>query len=268
VTAALKQIDELFLAAKWIDTPTGGLFDMPLADDVENVAAIVVETAGTVTDGPNPVFSQLQFGVAPLWTTGRIRVSLQVLQDSAVLQDYLAVAFARRFARGMGAQFVTTLLAGIGTTSAAGASTLMADDLLTAIGAVDEEYARKGAWLMRYSTWIAIRKLTDSPGALSDRFIKNIAQVDANMRPYLLERPVYFCPGLDAIGAGKSPVVFGDLQRFIVRSVGPEQVVNKYVEMFMANYQIGFEGVWRVEGKLLLASGTDTPIIALRMPLS
>jgi len=38
VTATLKQIDELFLAVKWIDTPTGGTFDLPLADDISNVA--------------------------------------------------------------------------------------------------------------------------------------------------------------------------------------------------------------------------------------
>src|SRR5262249_20165555 len=116
VTATLKQIDELFLAAEWIDTPTGGTFDLPLADDIGNVAATVVETTGPVLDGPNPAFSQLQFGVAPMWSTGRIKASLQVVQDSPVLEDYLAAAFARRFARGIGAQFVTDLLAGIGTT--------------------------------------------------------------------------------------------------------------------------------------------------------
>jgi len=40
------------------------------------------------------------------------------------------------------------------------------------------------------------------------------------------------------------------------------------VEVFMPNHQIAFEGVWRVEGKLLTASGTDAPIVALRQPLS
>src|SRR5262249_38687822 len=162
VTATLKQIDELFLAAEWIDTPTGGTFDLPLADDIGNVAATVVETTGPVLDGPNPAFSQLQFGVAPMWSTGRIKASLQVVQDSPVLEDYLAAAFARRFARGIGAQFVTDLLAGIGTTSAAGPTTLVPDDLHAVVGAVDEEYARNGAWLMRYGTWISIRKLVES----------------------------------------------------------------------------------------------------------
>ena len=265
VTARLQQIDELFLAARWIDTATGGVFDMPLADDTSNVAATVIETSGTVTDGPNPTFSNLQFGSAPLWSTGRIKASVQIVQDSPVLQDYLANTFARRFARGLGAQFVTTLLAGIGTTAAASPTTLAPDDLHALVGAVDEEYARNGAWLMRYGTWIAIRKMTTS----NHYFLSNTAQVDGGMRPYLLERPVYFCPSLDAIGAGKSPVVFGDLQqRFIVRSVGSEQIVNKYMEAFMVNHQLGFEGVWRVEGQLLKASGGDAPIVALRQPLS
>jgi len=191
--------------------------------------------------------------------------SLHVVQDSPVLQDYLAATFARRFARGLGANLISTLMSGIGTVSAAGPGALVADDLHTLIGAVDEEYARNGSWLMRYSTWLALRKLTES----NHRFISNNAQVDSNMRPYLLERPVYFSGSgtIDAIGAGKSPIVFGDPQRFIVRSVGSKQVVNKYIEAFIPNDQLGFEGVWRVEGKLLKASGPDAPIVALRQPL-
>jgi HK97 family phage major capsid protein len=265
VTATLKQLDELFLAAQWINTTTGGTFDLPLADDIGNVAATVVETTGPVTDGPNPAFSQLQFGVAPLWSTGRIKCSVQLAQDSPAIEDYLARAFARRFARGMGATFVATLLSGIGTISSSSSSALVPDDLHTLIGGVDEEYARRGAWLMRYSTWIALRKMTKS----NHRFISNNAQVDpATMRPYLLERPVYFCPGMDAIGAGKSPVIFGDLQRFVVRSVGTEQTIYKYLEAFMANHEIAWEGIWRTEGKLLKASSGDAPIVALRQPLS
>ena len=159
---------------------------------------------------------------------------------------------------------MSTLLSGIGTTSAAGPTTLVPDDLHAAVGAVDEEYARNGAWLMRYLSWMAIRKFAES----NHRFISNNAQVDGSMRPYLLERPVYFCPGMDAIGLGKSPIVFGALDRLIVRSVGTEQTVNKYVEAFMPTHEIAFEGVMRTEGKLLKASGTDAPIIALRQPLS
>jgi HK97 family phage major capsid protein len=263
VISTLKQIDELFLCARWIDTPTESTFDVPLADDIGNVAATVVE-AGAVVEGPNPAFSQLQFGVAPLWSTGRILASLQVVQDSPVLQDYLAAAFARRFQRGIGAQFVTELMSGIATTTSSSSTALVPDDLHTLIGAVDEQYSRRGSWLMRYSTWIALRKLTES----NHRFLSNNAAVGPDGRPFLLERPVYFCPGLDPIGSGKSPIVFGDMSRFIVRSVGSEQTVNKYIEAFMANHQIGFEGVWRVEGKLLKASGTDAPIVALRQPLS
>jgi len=204
VIPTLKQRDELFLAARWVDTPSGGPFDMPLEDDISNAAAVVIETSGTVSDGPNAQFSQLQFGVAPIWSTGRIKLSLQLLQDSPVIEDALAKAFAKRFQRGMGAQFITTLLAGIGTTSAASPTSLTPDDLLNLIGGVDEEYARSGGWLMRYSTWIAIRKMITS----NHYFVSNNAQVDSNMRPFLLERPVFFCPSMDAIGAGKIPVIF------------------------------------------------------------
>jgi len=61
-------------------------------------------------------------------------------------------------------------------------------------------------------------------------FRRNVAYQDAQGRRYLLEHPVYICPSLDDIGAGNKPICFGNVQRFIARSAGSEQVVNKYVE--------------------------------------
>ena len=234
-----------------------------MADDTSNVAAKVVENTG-VTEGPNPTFAQLQFGVCPLWSTGRILASLQLTQDSPVLFDYLTAEFARRFARGLGASFITTLLAGVDSFSAASASGITPDDLLGLMGAVDAAYAMRGGWLMNWSTWLSVKKLRTS----DHYFATEVTGVDDSGHYTLLQRPVCICPSLDNLGIGKKPILYGDLQRFVARSVNATQTVNKYIEAFMANHQLGFEGIWRVDSALAKASATDAPIKALYMPLS
>jgi HK97 family phage major capsid protein len=264
VLAQLKQIDELFLACRWINTSTGNPLDLPVADDTANDAAVIVENA-LMDDGSNMQFAQVQFGNTPLWSTKRIKVSLQLAQDSPILvADYLAPAFAQRFQRGISAQFITSLLASADEYGSSSTSTITPDDLFGIMGSLDDAYGLRASWLMNLKTWLAIRKLTTT----NHYFVGNVAYQDAQGRRYLLEHPVYICPSLDDIGAGNKPICFGNMQRFIARSVGSEQTVNKYVEAFMVNHQLGFEGIWRVDGKLAKCSATDAPIKALRMPLS
>jgi len=261
--AQMKMVDELFTAVRWIITSTGRTLDIPMADDTSNVAAIVVEN-GPVAAGPNPTFAQLQFGNAPLWSTGRILMSLQLLEDSPIIYDYLVATFARRFALALGAQFINTLLAAVTSFNAASSSAITPDDLLGLMGAPDPAYAMRGSWLMSWGTWIAVRELNTS----NRYFCGGGVSQDPDGRYRLLRRPVFICNSLDSIGAGKRPILYGNLQRFVVRSVFAEQTVNKYNEIFMLTHQVGFEGVWRVDGALALAGATDAPIIALYMPLS
>jgi HK97 family phage major capsid protein len=266
VIQQMRQFDELFLAARWITTPNGRPLDIPLADDTEdaNVAKVVAENAAWSGDPINPTFSQLQFGNAPLWSTGRLKLSVQLLEDSPVIFGYLRDTFARRFARGMGAAFITTLLSAVTNFSAAATGAVAADDLFGLMAALDPSYSVQGSWLMSWSSWLAIRKLKST----SRYFIGEIGGRDATGRLMLLDRPVYICPSLAAIGAGNQPILFGDLKRFIVRSVFGEQVVNRYSEIYQPTAQVGFEGIWRADSALAVASATDVPVLALHNPLS
>jgi HK97 family phage major capsid protein len=263
VLSRLKQIDELFLACRFLNTSTGGPLDMPLADDTANDAAVIVENG--VVNQANMKFSQLQFGDAPLWSTAQMLVSVQLATDSPVLvSDYLARAFAGRFQRGISKAFITSLLADADEYGSSSTSTVTPDDLFGIMGSLDDAYGIRASWVMNLKTWLAIRKLT----TVNHYFVGNIAERDAQGRRYLLDRPVFICPTLDDLGAGNKPILFGDMQRFVARSVGPEQTVNKFVELFMPNHQLGFEGTWKLHGKLAKCSATDAPIKALRMPLS
>ena len=266
VIQQMRLVDELFVAARWITVASGRPLDIPLADDSEdsNIAKVVSENAAWSGDPVNPTFAQLAFGNASLWSTGRILVSLQLLQDSPVIYDFLTTTFARRFARGMGASFISTLLSGLPTFNAAGAGAITPEDLFGLMEAVDPAYSVMGGWLLNWSSWLAIRKLKST----SRYFVGEIARRDADGRLTLLDRPVYICPSLANIGAGNVSVLFGSLKRFVVRSVFSEQTINRYSEVFMPNHQVGFEGTWRVDASLATASNTDAPIIGLRNPLS
>ncbi len=265
VIARMKAYDGLFDCARWFISATGRTLDIPLADDVANVATIVTEN-GPVIEGANPAFSQLQFGTASLWSTGRILLSLQLLEDSPVIYDYLVDAFAQRFARGMGASFITVLLAGVGSFSGASSTAVSATDLFGLVGAVNSAYARRGSWLMSWKTLVYVFKNLITSATAGDALLR--ARTDAEGHYLLLEKPVYICDSLDDVGAGKRPILYGDMARFAVRSVTAEQTVNKYSEAFMVNHQIGFEGVWRADSALVTTNASDAPIVALRMPLS
>jgi HK97 family phage major capsid protein len=266
VIQQMREVDELFAAARWITTPNGRPLDIPLADDTEdnNIAKIVSENAAWSGDPVNPTFAQLQFGNAPLWSTGRLKLSLQLVQDSPVIYEYLRDTFARRFARGMGAAFITTLLSAVTNFSAAGTGAITPEDLFGVMNAVDPAYSVQGGWLMNWSTWLAIRKLKST----SRYFVGEIARRDATGRLTLLDRPVFITPSLADIGAGNQPIVYGDLKRFIIRTVYAEQTVNKYSEAFMPTGQVGFEGVFRADSSLAVASATDYPCKAVHSPLS
>jgi HK97 family phage major capsid protein len=265
VIGQMKAYDGIFDAARWFVTATGTTMDIPLADDTANVGAVVVEN-NQVLEGANPAFLQLQFGSASLWSTGRILLSLQLLEDSPVIYDFLVQTFAQRFARGMGAQFIATLLAGVENFSAAHSTYLSPDDLFGLVGSIDAAYAKKGSWLMSLSTLMYIFKTFVTTSTAGDALLR--ATTDDSGHYLLLARPVYLCDSLDDVGAGGRPILYGDMQRFAVRSVAAEQTVNRYSEVFMPTHRIGFEGVWRVDAALAKASATDAPIKALRMPLS
>jgi HK97 family phage major capsid protein len=88
---------------------------------------------------------------------------------------------------------------------------------------------------------------------------------DANGHYLLYEKPVFISPGMPDIGAGATPVLFGDWNRLIVRNVPTEAVVRRYDELYLANMQVGYEMLFRADAQILHAGGSgDNPIQALK----
>jgi HK97 family phage major capsid protein len=180
------------------------------------------------------------------------------------LADFLARAFARRIARGAGKAFLTTLLTAAdvgGTTTSPTAITI--DELIDLQGAIDAEYWAQSSWLMNLKSWLTIRKLQST----NHYYVAENAESTDSGRPVFLNRPVYICPNLADLQASSKPIVFGDLNRFIVRAVNRQQEIFRHDQLFLASKSsIGWQAFWRMDGAFVKAGGSsDKPIVALQM---
>jgi HK97 family phage major capsid protein len=254
----LKQTDELFSLAMMFETKTGAPTGYPILDDTGAAAAIVAEQgASTEVD---EVFAALSFGQCPTYRSGTVIVSVELAADSAFdLEGLTAGAFAIRFARGVGAAYVATLLtsAALGVT-AASATAIAGDELIELTGEIDSAYLPNASWLMLRSTFLTISQLTGSSG----NFLFP-SRRDANNRPTLLDFPVYFSPSMGPMTANGKSVSFGDHSKFVRRQVKDSLQVRTLVELYAASGKVGYLGYLRCDGGLLL-SGSNIPVAYLQ----
>lgn len=254
----LQQTDELFSLAMLFETRTGSATGYPVLSDTSASAAIVAEQgASTEVD---EVFAALSFGQCPTWRSGTVIASVELANDSAFdLEGLTAGAFAIRFARGVGAAYVATLLtsAALGVT-AASATAIAGDELIELTGEIDSAYLPNASWLMLRSTFLTISQLVGSSG----NFLFP-SRRDANNRPTLLDFPVYFSPSMGAMTAGLKSVSFGDHSKFVRRQVKDSLQIRTLVELYAASGKIGYLAYLRADGGLLL-SGSNIPVAYLQ----
>jgi HK97 family phage major capsid protein len=262
VTDLLVQYDQLFDVAQVYLTNTGRACGFPLSDDAAVGAAIVSES-GSSNQSADAVFGNIAFSACPTWRTGLIRASVELTQDSAFdFQGLLARAFARRFAKGIGAAFVTKLLTSATAGVTAASTTAIAPgEIHDLVSSVDDAYSSnpQTGFLMRRSTLTAIRKLVGTSGNFMFE-----AERDADGNPLLLGYRVYISPATGDLTASAKPILFGDLSMFIRRSVKDSLVVKSYVERFAEFGQCALEGFWRMDGDLAKSSSV-VPIKYLAM---
>src|SRR5262249_19394716 len=158
----MKQYDQLFDVVTWLPTESGAKFSIPSMDDTATSAVMVSESTQNAQDDFTDI-SAVNFDQVPLWRTGNVKVSLELLQDSGIdLEQLFADRFAVRFARGLGPVLVALVKANasVGQTTAS-PSAIAPDELYDLVGSLDPAYAASPScgWLLNYSTLIAILKL-------------------------------------------------------------------------------------------------------------
>ena len=178
-----------------------------------------------------PTMAEVTFNAYTL-SSGMVTVSWELLQDASInvdqlLADQLAARIGRSLdtaiTTGSGSGQPTGFLTNAGSTgipsgniyTAASASALVLDDLISAINLLDVAYqSRPGVrWAMNATTLTALRKLKDSQG----RYLVNDAVNGA--APTIFGYPVVVAPAMSNIGTGNKSVVLADFSKYVIRQV-------------------------------------------------
>jgi HK97 family phage major capsid protein/HK97 family phage prohead protease len=168
-----------------------------------------------------PIYDQVSLTPHELATY--IDVSNALLEDNAYdLEAELAADLAEAFGIAEGAAFVSGdgtgkpkgLLAAVSAEVKTGAaanfaSSNPADVLFSAFHAIPGVHAQNGVWLMNRTTLGTVRKWKDGQG----RYL--VADpIAADAPTTLLGRPIVEATDMPNVGAGNSPIVFGDLSAY------------------------------------------------------
>lgn len=272
---------------KVLETATGNVLPYPTNNDTNEAWTIVGEGVQVSDQGQTPNYptpgtapsgqpGDLGLGSIPLnaykGTTGLIRVSLELLQDSAFnLENFLTQAFAVRLGRGY--EFYLTQGTGVNQPSgiipqiaASGASPITAagsstndgssntgansigyQDIINLIHSVDPTY-RKGAsvkFMFHDQTLRFLRTLLDKFGRpYWQPSVKDGEPDTFAGYPYVINQ------SMAQIAASATTVAFGDFSKFLVRKVRDLQVL-RLDERFADFGQVAYVAFSRIDSKLI-----------------
>lgn len=224
-------------------------------------AATLVTEAGAYSN-TEPTAGHITF--APYKYTKMSKASEEVVADSRfdiwaqILQpDYLqafAAAENIAFTVGTGSGQPQGVVTGATATpvTAAAAATIAADDLINVYHGLDYKYRPNAKFMMADATLQAVKKLKDSTGSYLWGPGLNGAQ-----EGMLLGKPVVVNNSMAAIGTTNKSVLFGDFSYFWVAD-WQEIAVQRLVELFAGNGQIGFRALKRFDSHVMLAAAFIT----------
>ena len=268
-----------------LETATGNVLPYPTNNDTNEAWYIIAEAAQVSDQGQTPNYStagtaptgqpgnlgmgQVNFGA---WkgTTGLVRVSLELLQDSAFdLEDFLKNAFAVRMGRGyeyyltrgsgvnqptgiltavVASGQAATIATGSSTndgTGATGSNSIGTNDLISLEHAIDPTYRRGGKFMLNDSTLKAIKQLLDKYGR--PLWVPGLA---VNAPDTILGYEYIINQSLPSIAAAANTVLFGALNKFIMRKVRDLSVL-RLDERFADFGEVAFIAFSRIDSNLV-----------------
>ncbi|MFC7929167.1 phage major capsid protein [Streptomyces cinereoruber] len=240
--------------AEVITTQTGATLPWPTNDDTANVGAILAEN--TQVTEQDVTIGQADIG-AYMYTSKQVRVSYQLLQDSAFdLESWLARKLGERIGRIQNTHFTTgtgssqpegvQTNAVIAKTGAAGQVTSVTyDDLIDLMHSIDPAYRNGGrqAWMMHDTTLAAARKLKDSQGRPLWE-----PSLQAGVPDSLLGHRIVVNQDMPVMAASARSILFGDFYAgYLIRDVQDVQFL-RLAERYADYLQVGFLAFARADG--------------------
>ncbi len=251
--------------AEQLNTSTGAPIEYPTNDDTANSGDITAEH-DAVASGADMVFGQVNLGAYKYTSAGAgsnlpLRVSVELLQDSAFdIEGLISRKLGMRIHRKQSVHAVTGT--GVGQPLGVMASSLTSDrdldtddtpdyeDLVEFQDMLDEEYAPNAKWLMRKSTWSALRLAVDLNGR--PLIQEANASIQGLPQKRLLGHEVIIDEAVPAINSAADTYImaFGDFREAYVwrRVAGLVVVVNPYTRA--ANGEVEFTAWERADGTI------------------
>lgn len=238
--------------AEVIRTQTGAELTWPTVDDTSNEGHIVGENT-TVTD--TGVTTGARTWSAYKFTSDLIKVPQELLEDSAFdLVSVIGEFCGERIGRGSNRKYtvgtgsgqpsgiVTSATSGV---TAASATAVAADELISLIHSVDPAYRLGSRFMFNDSTLLAIRKLKDGNGKYLFQDNPQLGQPDLiHGYPYTINQHVA------SIATGAKAILFGQFSKYKIRDVSTLRM-RRLVERFADTDQEGFVAFFRTDGGLL-----------------
>ena len=197
-----------------------------------------------VTGGTAPtVQNQPRFGQERIpvhsWAPDAIEITTELLEDSAAnLDTVLAQIIAETkaldedsaFLNGTGVnQPLGILNSGLSTVNSGSAAALTYPGLLDLYATLPSQYRQNAVWIMASMTYADILSLADS---------QNMPIFTPNQMPGTLwGKPILFSEFMPAVGAGNEPIIFGDLNYYIIAE-RRELRVQRLLDRFAPNIGI------------------------------
>ena len=146
--------------------------------------------------------------------------------------------------------------------TAAGATAITYDDLVDTMAKVKAPHGTQGraAWAMASSTRAALMKICDKNGR--PILIESVRDGEPDR---LLGRPVIICDNIPEIDAGKTPLLYGDFSKYILRIVQGISILVYNEEKYAKDHCIGIQAFVSADGKLVAKTGVYEPIAGLKM---
>ncbi len=263
IETALKAFGGMREVARLLPTATGNTLSWPNSNDTGTVGEIVNEN--TAVDSAIASIGHVNLG-AYKYSTKMVQVSLELVQDSAFdIESYLKEQFVIRlgritnthFTNGTGTAQPTGILAVTGgatqgvtitgdtVNSGSDIATVGYNDLVSIEHSIDPAYRKGAKFMFADSTLKAIKKLTDTLGR--PLFVPGLAEKAPDT---ILGYQFQVNQDMPALGSNAKPVIFGGLDKYIIRSV-KELTVLRLNERFADFGQVAFLGFARYDGRLL-----------------
>lgn len=242
--------------ANHIETATGNTITLPTLDYTAKRGDLKAEAAAALDDNSkDPAFGQKTLG-AYLYTSGIVRVSLELLQDAnwnmeALLDELFGESLGRTcndvLTLGDGAAKPNGILnfATNGKTAAAEA-VIAPDELFDLFHSVNPAYRMSPKCLFQLNdgTLGTIRKMKDGQG----NYLWQEANIRSGEPGTLLGKPYRINPSLPDIAESATPIIFGDHSKYTVRKVAGAKMI-RFGEKFMNNLEIGLMAYRRIDGE-------------------